>query len=69
MPQYDDDEDDDLDIACDHCDCWQEGGDCCDCLAENPHWSGSWEEDNAPLHTATVEPETSIDDGSEEEKD
>jgi len=59
MPQYSDDE------GCTHCDCWGDGGDCCDCGAENDSWDGDEDEETYSAPTNLV----CDDDGSEELKD
>lgn len=66
MPQSYDDDDDDIE-PCDHCDCWPDGGDCCDCGMENEDYDG-YDDDDDVVAPSVVEP-IYDDDGSEEAKD
>lgn len=67
MPLLNEDDDDiQDDDECEHCECWSDGGDCCDCGMENSDWDGDPDEegDSTPFIVPPCD-----DDGSEEMKD
>ncbi len=67
---YDDEDDDNYDSeACAHCECWSDGGDCCDCGMENDNWDGDEDdgESNDPILGSSVYPDSMFqDDGTDE---
>lgn len=68
MPSSWDDDDDEVNDSdgCEHCSCWPDGGDCCDCGAENDSYEDDADEVWLPTEAVGL---SFDDDGSEEIKD
>lgn len=68
MPTYNDDEAD-VDSTCEHCECWPDGGDCCNCGEENSSWDGDEDEEASTPARQTIDMAGFDDNGDEELKD
>lgn len=69
MPLFDDDGDDD-DIGCEHCECYNDGADCCECgeQGDGPP-PGIDDEDGGSTQHPLFSPPICDDDGADEDKD